>query len=99
MVTRLDTTEDAAALTRKLLELGTFPREAAADAARVGVVAKNPVDDLLTWTLRHIANAAAQPRIEQACPKAGCEPPVICTPNELMEEYDHADETAGPNHR
>ena len=37
--------------------------------------------------------------IERACRKAGYEPPVICTPNDLMEEYDHADKTAGPNYR
>ena len=99
MVTRLDTTGDAAALTRRLLELRAFPREAAADAAHVGVAATNRVDYLLTWNLRHIANAAVRSRIERACRRAGYEPPVICTPNELMEEYDHADETAGPNHR
>ena len=98
-VTRLDTTRDAEALTRRLLELGAFPREAAADAAHVAVAATNRVDYLLTWNLRHIANAAVRPRIERACRKAGCEPPVICTPNELMEECDHADETAGPDHR
>ena len=35
VVTRIDTTEAAATLTRKLLELGAFPREAVADAAHV----------------------------------------------------------------
>ena len=39
VVTRLDTTEDAEALTRRLLALGAFPREAAADAAHVSVAA------------------------------------------------------------
>ena len=91
VVTRLDTTEDAEALTRRLLALGAFPREAAADAAHVSVAATNRVDYLLTWNLRHIASAAARARIERACRNAGYEPPVICTPNELMEEYDHGD--------
>ena len=44
MVTRIDTTEDAADLTRRLLELGAFPRQAAADAAHVGIAATNRVD-------------------------------------------------------
>lgn len=98
-VTRLDTSEDSASLTRRLLALGAFPPEAAADAAHVGIAAVNRVDYLLTWNLRHIAGAAARSRIEHACRKAGYEPPVICTPNELMEEYDHGDEGEGPDHR
>ena len=54
---------------------------------------------LLTWNLRHIASAAARSRIERAGRKAGYEPPVICTPNELMEEYDNGDQADGPDYR
>ena len=42
------------------------------------------MDYLLTWNLRHIANAEQRPLIERACRSAGYRPPVICTPDELM---------------
>ena len=42
------------------------------------------MDYLLTWNLRHIANAEQRPLIERACRLAGYRPPVICTPDELM---------------
>ena len=45
---------------------------------------------LVTWNFRHIANAAMRGRIERVCRESGYEPPVICTPNELMEA-DRAD--------
>ena len=35
-------------------------------AAHVGIAAVNSVDYLLTWNLRHIANAAVRSRIERA---------------------------------
>jgi len=33
----------------------------------------------------HIANAVMRPQIEEICRQQGSEPPVICTPQELME--------------
>jgi hypothetical protein len=44
------------------------------------------MDILLTWNCAHIANATMRPRIEAICRADGFEPPVICTPLELMEE-------------
>ena len=70
---------------RRLLDLGAVPREAAADAAHIAVAVTNGVEYLVTWNFRHIANAALRVRIERVCREAGYEPPVICTPNELME--------------
>ena len=92
-VTLLNVTENSEELTRLLLDHGAVPREAAADAAHIAISVANGVDYLVTWNFRHIANAAMRSRIELVCRQAGYEPPVICTPNELMET-DHADDTA-----
>ena len=89
-VTLLDATEDAVALTRKLLDLGAVPRKAADDAAHIAIAVTNGVDYLVTWNFRHIANAAMRSRIESVCRSVGYQPTTICTPNELMEP-DHAD--------
>ncbi len=44
------------------------------------------MDYLLTWNCSHIANAAMRPKIEAVCRRHGYEPPIICTPLELMED-------------
>ncbi len=77
--------EAAYGFARRLLELGAVPREAAADAVHIAIAVTNGAEYLVTWNFRHIANAAMRVRIERACREAGYEPPVICTPNELME--------------
>lgn len=51
----------------------------------MGVAAVNGIDYLLTWNLRHLANAVLRGKIEEAVRTAGFVPPVICTPEELME--------------
>jgi hypothetical protein len=40
---------------------------------------------LLTWNCTHIANAAIRSDIEDVCRAHGYEPPVLCTPEELVE--------------
>ncbi len=90
-VTLLDATSDAEELARNLLDLGAVPRKAAADAAHIAIAATNGIDYLITWNFQHIANATMRSRIERVCRLAGYEPPVICTPNELMEPDDADD--------
>ena len=76
---------EVAALSRNLIRGGTIPVKARLDAAHVAVAAVNGMDFLLTWNLRHLANAALRGKIEQTCREAGFVPPIICTPEELME--------------
>lgn len=96
-VTLLDATEDAANLTQKLLNQGAVPHTATEDAAHIAIAVTNGVHYLVTWNFRHIANAAMRSQIERVCRQSGYEPPIICTPNELMES-NHEDATDGPDH-
>ena len=87
-VTLLDATNEAAELAEELLASGAVPAKAAEDAGHIAIAVTNGVDYLVTWNCRHRANAAMRSQIERICRDAGCEPTIICTPNELMEPDD-----------
>lgn len=59
--------------------------ESREQARRVAIAVTNGIEYLLTWNYRHIANATMRAQIEDVCRRAGYEPPIICTPEELME--------------
>jgi hypothetical protein len=77
-------TPEAVALAETLLREAPLPARAAADALHIAVAAVNGVSYLVTWNCTHIANATLRPRIEALCRRSGYEPPVICTPQELL---------------
>jgi len=81
----LEVTADVESLAGALLEEVPLPPKAATDALPIAVAAVNGVEYLLTWNCRHIAHPALRPRIESMCRRMGFEPPVICTPQELLE--------------
>jgi len=60
--------------------------QSAEDALHIAVAAVNGVDYLLTWNCKHLANAVHYHRVEQIVENAGYACPIICTPEELMEE-------------
>lgn len=78
--------EQAVDLAQSLLEAGSLPQVASADALHIAIAVSGGADYLLTWNCRHIANAAMRHRIETVCRQGGYEPTIICTPAELMEE-------------
>lgn len=90
-ITLIGVTAEAEKLGRKLLDEQAVPNQAVADAAHISVAVANGVNYLVTWNFRHIANAAMRAGIERVCRRAGYEPPVMCTPNELLETDDAND--------
>jgi predicted nucleic acid-binding protein len=82
----LGMTREAEALGAELISEGALPRRAVIDALHIAVATVHGMDYLLTWNCKHIANAAMRSTIEEVCRAAGFEPPIICTPMELLEE-------------
>lgn len=77
---------DCLAFAETLLEQQVLPSKAAEDALHIALATLHGMDYLLTWNFKHIANAIMRYRIEQICRASGYEPPIICTPQELLEE-------------
>ena len=82
----MDIDEHVTALAENLIKEIPLPARAEVDAVHIAVAVVNGMDYLLTWNCAHIANAALRGEIEAICRAHGYEPPVICTPEELMEE-------------
>jgi hypothetical protein len=81
----LQAADDVNLLAEALLARVPLPVTAAIDALHISVAAVNGVEYLLTWNCKHIANPSLRPQIESVCREMGYEPPVICTPQELLE--------------
>ncbi|MCL0065682.1 type II toxin-antitoxin system VapC family toxin [Dehalococcoidia bacterium] len=81
----LQLSSEVRSLAKQLMTEGPLPRKTELDALHIGSAVVNGMDYLLTWNCTHIANAAIRHMIEAVCRSMGYEPPVICTPEELME--------------
>ena len=84
-LTLLEVTGDVDSLADALLSGVPLPAKAAIDALHISVAAVNGIEYLLTWNCKHIANPSMRPAIDRICREMGFEPPVICTPQELLE--------------
>ena len=78
----LSITPEAEQLAEFLVQRAALPAKAAADGLHIATAAYHRVNSLLTWNCAHIANAIKRPMIERICRECGCEPPVLCTPDE-----------------
>jgi hypothetical protein len=76
---------DGLTLAERLVSENAVPAKAALDAIHIAIATVHGMDYLLTWNFRHIANATMRSQIELICRTSGHEPPVICSPQELLE--------------
>ena len=83
--TLLDVSDIATALAFELLRHTRMPAKADVDALHVAVAAVHGMDYLLSWNCKHLVNGNILPQVYAVCRASGYEPPLICTPQELME--------------
>ena len=76
------------ALAKAIIKRVSLPAKASVDAFHIAAASVNGVEYLLTWNCKHIANPSLRRRIDGVCRALGYEPPVICTPQEMLEQ-DH----------
>jgi len=84
-LTIVEISELATSLADALVERAGLPPNAYEDALHIAVAATGGRDFLLTWNCKHIANAIIIPRINSVIRSFGYEPPLIYTPQQLLE--------------
>ena len=81
----LSTSPSVDELARKLIEGFAVPKTEPRDAVHISLAAVNGIEYLISWNFKHIVNPTTRSAIERICRDAGFVPPMICTPDELLE--------------
>lgn len=79
----LPANSESLALTHQILEKTSLPPHAIDDAAHIATAVVHGVEYLLTWNVKHIANAQVHAKVRTICQSLGYQPPLICTPEEI----------------
>jgi hypothetical protein len=74
------------AIADEILTRAILPKKATVDALHIASVAFHEIQYLLTWNCKHIANARILPRIHTVLTDLGYPIPIICTPEELVDD-------------
>ena len=73
-------------LSDNLINAGALPLKARIDSFHIAIAAINNVQYLAPWNFKHIANINNIPLIQQVCRESGYQPPILCTPQQLLME-------------
>jgi len=75
----------------EIMARAILPPKARTDALHIAMVAHHRIQYLLTWNCRHIANAPILARIHQMLMDLSIPIPVICTPEEMVNDETEID--------
>jgi hypothetical protein len=85
----LQINQAAASLASQLVSKRMIPASAGSDAVHIAVASVHATDFLVTWNFRHIANPFLRDRLRRAVADFGAVLPVICTPEELLQDHEN----------
>jgi hypothetical protein len=82
----LETTAEVELLAQNIINTHLFPTKAIQDVSHIAVAVVHGIDYLLTWNCTHINHATTKEKVRVICEQQGFPFPIICTPEELMED-------------
>ena len=77
---------DVEIIANEIMARAILPPRAIFDALHIATTAHHRIEYLLTWNCRHIANAKILPRIHGVLNDLSVPIPIICTPEEMVED-------------
>jgi hypothetical protein len=83
-VATLTISEEARDLAKSIVENGLMPHQFVEDALHIAIAAMHGMDYVLTWNFRHLNNVQTKVKIANFIEDCGCEPPLVCSPDELF---------------
>ena len=91
-LTVLEVLPEVDILTQKLLDVGVVSQNYSLDAQHIAIATTHGVEYLASWNQKHIVNENKREHINQICREAGFEPTIVCTPIELIGEFQMKEE-------
>ena len=83
----LETLPETELLAQKLVNAGAVPQNFRSDAQHIAIATVHGVEYLASWNHKHIVNTNKRAHINQVCHESGFNPITICTPAELIQEF------------
>ncbi len=83
----IDAPEGTASLAQRLMDERIVPATEPEDAAHIAIATLIGAKYLATWNFAHFASPEAKYRVVIALSQWGYDPPLIVTPEELLEEF------------